>query len=176
MPLLLQRKGEGATDPCSFTGLVACYRTSRYLARLAEREAALRSTIAWKPFWSWTARAALVVTLPGVLVAAFLPVGVAPVIGGSDWASHGAAFAVLAVLTFVAFPRVPLILSWAILALVGAGIEVVQAIPALGRGASLLEAAYDALVVAIVFGLIRLMGFGRVTGAHVERESANGVD
>lgn len=105
------------------------------------------------------ARAALAVALPGVLIAAFLPVGVAPVLAGSDWASHGAAFVVLAVLTAAAFPRAPVILSWSALALVGAGIEVVQAIPALGRGPSLIEAVYDALVVAVVFAIMRILGF-----------------
>lgn len=108
---------------------------------------------------SRAARVALAAALPGVLIAAFLPVGVAPVIAGSDWASHGAAFAVLAVLTAAGFPRAPLFLSWAALSVVGAGIEVVQAIPALGRGASVIEAAYDALVVAVVFAIWRILGF-----------------
>lgn len=95
-------------------------------------------------------------------MAAFLPVGVAPVIGGSDWISHGAAFAVLAVLTLVAFPRLPLAGAWAILAIIGVGIEIVQAIPLLGRGPSIIEAGYDAAVVAVVFALLQLSGLRRV--------------
>lgn len=128
------------------------------------------SRIAQKPVLRRLARLALSIALPGVLLAAFLPVGVAPVIGGSDWASHGVAFAVLAILTALAFPRTPLFWSWAVLALIGAAIELVQALPALGRGASVIEAAYDAFVVAIVFGLMRLLGVRRDLRGRVERE------
>jgi quinol-cytochrome oxidoreductase complex cytochrome b subunit len=111
------------------------------------------------PRW---ARLVLALALAGVLTAAFLPVGVAPVIGGSDWISHGTAFAVLAVLMVVAFPRLALVWGWMILAGVGVGIEIVQAIPLLGRGPSIVEAAYDAAVVALVFVVLQLSGLRRV--------------
>ena len=103
------------------------------------------------------ARAALLITLAGVLAAAFVPLGMAPSIGGSDWVSHGLAFAVLAVLSAMALPERPLFALWLGLAVLGVGIEILQAAPSVGRGPSVVEAAWDALVAGAV---LALMGLG----------------
>jgi len=103
------------------------------------------------------ARAALLITLAGVLAAAFAPLGMAPSIGGSDWVSHGLAFAVLAVLSAMALPGRPLFALWLGLAVLGVGIEILQAAPLVGRGPSVVEAAWDALVAGAV---LALMGLG----------------
>lgn len=103
------------------------------------------------------ARAALLIALAGVLAAALAPLEMAPSIGGSDWISHGLAFAVLAVLSALALPGRPLVALWLGLAVLGVGIEILQATPVVGRGPSLAEAAWDALVAG---GVLVLMGLG----------------
>lgn len=103
------------------------------------------------------ARTALLIALVGVLAAAFAPLGMAPSIGGSDWISHGLAFAVLAALAALALPERPLVVLWLGLAILGVGIEILQATPVVGRGPSVAEAAWDALVAGAV---LALMGLG----------------
>lgn len=111
-------------------------------------------------------RLGLLLTLLGVLAAAFVPLGLAPSIGGSDWISHGMAFAVLAVLFALALPGRSLVVLWLGLAIVGAGIEILQATPLVGRGPSVAEALWDALVAAVVLVLMKFGGLrARLTGA-----------
>lgn len=104
------------------------------------------------------ARAVLLLALVGVLAAAFAPLGMAPSIGGSDWISHGAAFAVLAVLSALALPGRSLVILWLGLTVVGVGIEILQATPLIGRGPSVAEALWDALVAGVVLVLMGLGG------------------
>lgn len=103
------------------------------------------------------ARAALLIALVGVLAAAVAPLEMAPSIGGSDWISHGVAFAVLAVLAALALPGRSLVVLWLGLAVLGGGIEILQAAPAVGRGPSVAEGVWDALVAGVV---LLLMGLG----------------
>lgn len=109
------------------------------------------------------ARASLLIALAGVLAAAFVPLGMAPSIGGSDWVSHGLAFAVLAVLSAMALPKRPLFVLWMCLAVLGVGIEILQAAPLVGRGPSVAEAGWDALVAGVV---LALMGLGDQRARH----------
>ena len=100
-------------------------------------------------------RVMLTIALVGVAYAAFSPTEIAPSVG-SDWLNHGIAFAILAILTAFALPTWSLMRVWFSLAVVGVGIEIVQAVPALGRGASVAEAGWDALIVGGVLGLMWL--------------------
>lgn len=68
----------------------------------------------------------------------------------SDKAQHAAAFMTLAGLAPFAFPRVPVIVIGAALALFGAGIEFLQLIPALHRDAELSDWIVDVMAVAAV--------------------------
>jgi VanZ family protein len=73
---------------------------------------------------------------------------------------HVLAFVVLAALAAFAYPRLHLIMIFIGLALFGAAIEVVQAIPALGREASWMDWLADlgaAAVVLLTVGAIRLL-------------------
>lgn len=100
-------------------------------------------------------RLALLVAGAGVLTAAFLPVSTAPSLR-SDWVSHGAAFLVLAVLSAVALPKTSLLRLWWGLTFLGVLIEVIQGLPGVNRGPSVLEAAWDSAVVAAVFLIISI--------------------
>lgn len=68
----------------------------------------------------------------------------------SDKFQHMAAFATLALLGSLAFPRLPLIAVGAALLAFGALIEVVQMIPALHRDAEWLDLAADGAAVLLV--------------------------
>lgn len=81
----------------------------------------------------WAARAAFGLALAGVLYAAFAPPSNAPSLVPWDKANHFIAFYVLAVLAAASFPRAsPWLLAAALLG-VGGGIELVQALPPVGR-------------------------------------------
>ncbi|WP_404417889.1 hypothetical protein [Brevundimonas vesicularis] len=108
-------------------------------------------------------RAALILAGVGVLAAAFLPVSSAPSLG-SDWLSHGAAFLVLAALSAAALPGTSLLRLWWGLTLLGVLIEVIQSLPGVNRGASVLEAAWDSAVVAAVFLVISIGAVRRRAG------------
>ena len=108
-------------------------------------------------------RLALIVSGGGVLAAAFLPISSAPSLG-SDWLSHGAACLVLAVLSAVALPRVSLLRLWWGLTLLGVLIEVIQGLPGVNRGPSVLEAIWDSTVVAAVFLVILIGAVRRQAG------------
>lgn len=100
-------------------------------------------------------RLALIISGAGVLAAAFLPVSSAPSLG-SDWLSHGAAFLVLAALSAAALPGTSLWRLWWSLTLFGVLIEVIQGLPGVNRGPSVLEAVWDSGVVAAVFLVISI--------------------
>lgn len=108
-------------------------------------------------------RLALIVSGAGVLAAAFLPVSSAPSLG-SDWLSHGAAFLVLAALSAAALPRTSLLRLWWGLTLLGILIEVIQGLPGVNRGPSVLEALWDSAVVAAVFLVISIGAVRRQAG------------
>lgn len=93
-------------------------------------------------------QAMLGVALLGVVVSASVPVRLAPSLG-SDWLSHAVAFATLAVLSALAAPKTPLWRIWLGLTILGAMIEVFQGLPGVNRGPSVIEATWNALVVAI---------------------------
>lgn len=66
---------------------------------------------------------------------------------------HTLAFATLALLGCLAFPRVPLLKIAIALSIFGAAIEVVQAIPALHRDSEALDWVADTAAVAVVLVL-----------------------
>ncbi|MGI4875891.1 MAG: hypothetical protein ACRYG4_00215 [Janthinobacterium lividum] len=75
------------------------------------------------------------VTLAGTVVAAILPPAEAPTLGGSDKLNHMTAFVVLTCLAAWAWPRLSPLLILVAMALVGGAIELLQAIPFIGRDA-----------------------------------------
>lgn len=76
-----------------------------------------------------------------------------PRLFGSDKLEHAAAFALLAVLARIAWPRVS---AWAVapfLLLYGGAIELIQATPQIGRTASLADLAADGFGMLVGLGL-----------------------
>jgi VanZ family protein len=73
----------------------------------------------------------------------------------SDKVQHVTAFATLAVLGSLAYPRVTLLRLLAGLSLFGAFIELVQAIPALHRDSDVRDWLADTIAVTVVLLLIR---------------------
>lgn len=98
-------------------------------------------------FWSAAAFA---------LVMACLPQPVALPGDPGDKLLHIIAFAGLALLAALAYPRVRLLTVLTGLSLFGAMIELVQMIPALNRSAEWLDWAADTLAVAVVLGCVFL--------------------
>ncbi|PNU02428.1 hypothetical protein [Novosphingobium guangzhouense] len=76
--------------------------------------------------------------------------------GPSDKFQHMMAFATLAVLAALGYPRVPRMAVAAGLVLVGAGIEVVQMIPSLNRDAEVMDLVADTFAVLVVLGAVSL--------------------
>jgi hypothetical protein len=74
----------------------------------------------------------------------------------SDKFQHMMAFATLAVLGVLGYPRVPKLAIAAGLVLLGAGIEVVQMIPALHRDAELMDLVADTFAILVMLGAISL--------------------
>jgi hypothetical protein len=74
----------------------------------------------------------------------------------SDKIQHIMAFSVMAGLGALAFPRVPKLRLLLGLCLLGAGIEVLQAIPALHRDAEFLDWVADSVASALVLGAMHL--------------------
>jgi VanZ family protein len=72
----------------------------------------------------------------------------------SDKIQHISAFAVLGAIGFFAYPRSRLLTLGAQLSLFGALIEVVQAIPALGRDSDVLDWIADTLAAIVILGLL----------------------
>lgn len=75
----------------------------------------------------------------------------------SDKLDHIIAFATLALLAGLAWPRAPRLLVIERLSFFGALIEVAQSIPALGRDCDILDWVADTLAVIVVIGLITLL-------------------
>jgi VanZ family protein len=73
----------------------------------------------------------------------------------SDKIQHISAFVVLGALGFFAYPRTSLLTLGVRLSLFGALIEMVQAIPALGRDSDVLDWIADTVAAALILGLLR---------------------
>lgn len=80
-----------------------------------------------------------------------------PVDRFGDKFEHMLAFAVLAGLAQLAFPRISRLWLWLWLSLFGAGIELAQAIPPLHRDSSLADWVVDSVVAALVLALPLLL-------------------
>ena len=80
---------------------------------------------------------------------------------GSDKLEHIAAFATLALLARIAWPRIPRWATAPVLMIYGAGIEIAQAMPAIGRTASFGDLAADA--VGVTLGLAGAWFLNRIT-------------
>lgn len=93
-------------------------------------------------------------TLIGTLVAAILPGAEAPTLGMSDKINHIAAFVVLAVLAAWAWPRTALPRIAIALSAFGAMIELVQALPFIGRDAEVADWAADTLAIVVTLAIV----------------------
>jgi VanZ family protein len=72
----------------------------------------------------------------------------------SDKIQHISAFVALGAIGFFAYPRSSLLTLGARLSLFGALIEIVQAIPALGRDSDVLDWIADTIAAALILGLL----------------------
>lgn len=120
---------------------------------------AVRAAGLLSPYW----RALLVVTMLGVTVLALWPGNNnPPSLFGWHVINHVFAFVVLTMLARAAFPALPRLWLAGILLAYGALIEILQAIPALQRTASLTDLATDA--VGIALGLLLVWIAGQLAG------------
>ena len=87
------------------------------------------------------------------LVMALLPRPPVGPLGVNDKLQHMAAFAVLSLLAWLAFPRQRLSVLFLTLAAIGGLIEILQMIPALHRDADVKDWIADCLAIAAVLGL-----------------------
>ena len=81
-----------------------------------------------------------------------------PIDGYGDKFEHMLAFATLALLASLAFPKAPLLRVGERLSFLGALIEVVQSIPSLHRDCDIRDWIADTLAVAAVLGLVWIAG------------------
>lgn len=102
-------------------------------------------------------RLALAGALIFTLYAAFAPGPDTPQLLPWDKAAHFAAFFTLAILAALSFPRTPLIAIGVALSGLGAVIEIIQALPAIGRDGDVVDWLVDtaAIVFALWPGLVR---------------------
>lgn len=87
------------------------------------------------------------------LVMALVPRPPVGALGLNDKLQHMAAFAVLSLLAWLAFPRQRLRVLFLALAAIGGLIEILQMIPALHRDADVKDWIADCLAIAAVLGL-----------------------
>ena len=87
------------------------------------------------------------------LVMALLPRPPVAALGLNDKLQHMAAFAVLSLLAWLAFPRQRLSVLFLTLAAIGGLIEILQMVPALHRDADVKDWIADCLAIAAVLGL-----------------------
>lgn len=87
------------------------------------------------------------------LVMALVPRPPVAALGLNDKVQHMAAFAVLSLLAWLAFPRQRLSVLFLTLAAIGGLIEILQMIPALHRDADVKDWIADCLAIAAVLGL-----------------------
>ncbi|MCJ8192039.1 hypothetical protein [Sphingomicrobium aestuariivivum] len=92
----------------------------------------------------------------------------------NDKLLHVIAFALLSVLARLAFPSVSLWKLLTLLSAFGALIELVQAIPVLGRDSELADWIADTLAAALVFGIISLVERNRNVGRKRTEEGDSG--
>lgn len=109
-------------------------------------------------------RLAFAAALIATFVAACLPPVAAATLGESDKVDHIVAFAVLGTLAAWAYPRLRPGLILAGLALVGGAIELVQAIPAIGRDAEWADWGADLAAAAITLAIVALLRWSRRRG------------
>ena len=104
---------------------------------------------------SWIARASFLAAAAFAFVMAVLPHP--PEVPGhpNDKVQHVLAFAVLALLGTIAFPRTRLLKLLALLSLFGAFIEVVQLIPSLHRDSDVFDWLADTIAVVLVLTIVR---------------------
>lgn len=74
----------------------------------------------------------------------------------SDKLQHAAAFATIGALSALGYPRTraPVLLFW--ISLIGVGIEIVQAIPALHRDSDWRDVVADVLATGVALAIVRL--------------------
>ena len=88
-----------------------------------------------------------------------------------DKVQHMLAFAVLAALASIAYPRVSLVLIWLALSCFGAAIELVQTIPAISRDGSFYDLLADSGAAAVILLLVNRTR-GRMAGSVEKTDSA----
>jgi VanZ family protein len=94
--------------------------------------------------------AALRLAFAGALIyAAFAPGPDAPQILPWDKAAHFAAFFTLATLAALSFPRAPLLVIGVALSGLGAAIELIQALPAVGRDGDVVDWLVDTAAIGL---------------------------
>lgn len=84
-----------------------------------------------------------------------------PSLPSSDKNWHMLAFATLALLAALAYPRQPLFRIGEHLSFLGALIEVLQSIPALHRDCDIKDWIADTIAIAVVLSIVRLIRRGR---------------
>ena len=102
-------------------------------------------------------RAIFAVALVATLIAATLPPAVAPTLGASDKINHMAAFVVLGALAAWTWPRTNVLAIAIAMSAFGAVIELVQALPVVGRDAEVADWAADTVAVGITLLIVALV-------------------
>lgn len=100
-------------------------------------------------------------TLIATFIAACLPPAEAPTLGETDKVNHIVAFVVLSILASWAYPRLRPAWILAGMGLVGGAIELVQAIPAIGRDAEWADWGADLAAAAITLAIVALLRWFR---------------
>ena len=85
-----------------------------------------------------------------------------------DKVQHMLAFGTLAILASAAYPRVSLVLIWLLLSAFGAGIELVQTIPAISRDGSFGDLLADSAAAGVILLLVNRTR-GRMAGSVGQR-------
>jgi len=112
-------------------------------------------------------RLILAVTMAGTFIAAVLPAAEAPMISPSDKINHMIAFVVLTILAAWAYPRAHLFLLIAAMAAVGGAVELVQAIPFIGRDAEWADWRADVLAAGVTLIVVAVGRAARRAGARL---------
>lgn len=102
-------------------------------------------------------RAIFAVALVGTLIAATLPGTYAPTLGASDKINHMAAFVVLSALAAWAWPRAKLPAIAIAMSAFGALIELIQALPFIGRDAEVADWVADTAALAVTLAVVAIV-------------------
>ena len=95
------------------------------------------------------ARILLMTAITATLVAALWPAAEVPRLASGN-VPHILAFAVLTLLTFMAFPRMGFLLTWSLLIFLGGAIELLQWVMGFGRAAQWEDLLADATAIIVV--------------------------